>query len=262
MRFSDLYDKKYLLKCLLWFGIVFGLMRVTGGAGFVIVIPMVFYCALARKSEALLFWLLVSCCALIINPHLVPKGSAFGWMQRFMMVFLGCVMSANVMSMPLHSVLRPYAGMLFYILFMALSSLQGWNPTISYLKLFLFTLIYFSYVGVANQVGIDPRVSSRRIRSIMLSAAILLILGSVVLIPFPGLSQLSASDFAEFGFVDLSKVKSLFMGITNHSQCLGPIVSVLSIILLGDLLLSCRLWRLLLRSSLLQFLFYLQRNHK
>ena len=192
MKFSELYDKKYLFRCLMWFGIVLGLMRVTGGAGFAIVIPMVLYCALARRTEELLFWLLMTVCVLIVNPYIVPKGGGFGYMQRGLALFLGLAMAANVMSYPMHGVLRPYAGMFFYILFMALSSAQGWNPKISYLKLVLFSLIYFAYLGVSNQVGINPQVSSRKIRSVVLSVAILFILGSVALVPFPGLSQLRA----------------------------------------------------------------------
>ena len=237
--FSDLYDKKYLFKCLLWFGIVFGLMRATGGTGFAIVIPMVLYCALARKTEALLFWLLVAICALIVNPYIVPKGGLFGWMQRGLMLFLGSVMVFNVMAYPMHGAIRPYAGMMFYIVVMILSSMQGWNPKISFLKLLLFSLIYFTYFGISNQVGINPQVSSRKIRSVMLSVAILFIIGSVVLVPFPTLSQLKAEDI-EFGRIDLSTATSLFMGMTNHSQCLGPIISVISTVLLGDMLFSIR----------------------
>ena len=248
--FSDLYDKKYLFKCLLWLGIVFGLMRVTGGAGFAIVIPMVLYCALARRTEALLFWMLVAVCSIIVNPHIVMKGGGYAWMQRGLMLFLGLVMTAHVMSYPMHGAMRPYAGMLFYIMFMAISSIQGWNPKISYLKLFLFLLIYFAYFGVSNQVGINPQVSSRKIRSVMLSIAILFIFGSIALVPFPGLSQLKASDF-EAGKVDLSNFTSLFMGMTNHSQCLGPVVSAASVVLLGDFLFSIKKVDLLYMSMLL-----------
>lgn len=242
--FSDLYDKKYLFKCLLWLGIVFGLMRATGGAGFAIVIPIVMYCALARRTESLLFWLLVAVCSLIVNPHIVPKGGGFAFMQRGLMLFLGCVMSVNVMAYPMHGAIRPYAGMLFYIVVMMLSSAQGWNPKISYLKLMLFSLIYFAYVGVSNQVGINPQVSSRKIRSVMLSIAVLIVLGSIALVPLPGLSQMKAEDF-ELGKVDLSAFTSLFMGMANHSQCLGPIISTLSVVLLGDLLFSIKKFDLL-----------------
>lgn len=237
--FSDLYDKKYLFKCLFWLAATFGLMRVTGGAGFAIVIPMVLYSFLTRKTESLLFWLLVAVCSLIVNPHIVMKGGGFAWMQRGLMLFLGAVMAVNVMAYPMHKAIRPYAGMLFYILFMILSSMQGWNPKISFLKLLLFSLIYFAYFGVSNQVGINPNVSSRKIRSVMLSIAILFIFGSMALVPFPGLSQLKAEDF-EAGTVDLSSYVSLFMGMTNHSQCLGPVVSAASVVLLGDLLFSIK----------------------
>ena len=237
--FSNLYDKQYLLACLVWLGIVFGLMRVTNGAGFAIVIPIVLYCTLSRKVEALLFWLLVSVCCIIVNPHLVPKGMGFAWMQRGLMLFLGSIMAVNVMSYPIHSAMRPYAGMLFYILFMALSSAQGWCPLVSYLKLLLFSLIYFSYFGVSNQIGINLQVSSKKIRSVMLSVAILFVLGSIALVPFPEISQLKAEDF-ELGRVDLSNFTSLFTGMTNHSQCLGPVVSSISVIILGDLLFSIK----------------------
>ena len=142
--FSDLYDRKYLFKCLLWLGLVFGLMKATGGAGFARVIPMVFYSLIARKTEALLFWLLIAVCSLIVNPNLVAKGGGFAWMQRGLMVVLGGVMAVNVMAYPIHSVLHPFSGMIVYILFMAFSSSQGWCPVISYLKLLLFTLIYFA----------------------------------------------------------------------------------------------------------------------
>lgn len=237
--FSSLYDKKYLFKCLFGFAITFGLMRVTGGAGFAIVIPMVLYSFLAKKTESLFFWLLVAVCAIIVNPNLVMKGGGFAWMQRGLMVGLGCVMAINVMAYKMHNAIRPFAGMIVYVIFMAFSSWQGWNPTISYLKLLLFFLIYFSYFGVANQVGINPRVSSTKIRSIMLSVAVLFVLGSMALVPFPGLSQMKASDF-EAGIVDLSSYTSLFMGMTNHSQCFGPVISVISVALMGDLLFSIK----------------------
>ena len=237
--FSDLYDRKYLYKCLMWLGITFGLMKVTGGAGFAIVIPMVFYALIARKTETLLFWLLVAVSALIINPNLVAKGGGFAWMQRGLMVALGGVMAFNVMSYPMHAAVRPFSGMIVYILFMMLSSAQGWCPLISYLKLLLFTLIYFSYFGVANQVGINPRVSSRKIRSVMLSFAILFVLGSVALLPFPGLTQMKAEAFEQAVAARLD-VTSLYIGMANHAQCLGPVVSCISVILFADLLFSIK----------------------
>lgn len=238
MNSSEMYDKKYLYKCLLWVFVVFGLMRVTGGAGFAIVIPMVIFSALTRKMEALLFWLLVAVSTVVANPHVVYKSGGFAFMQRGVMVFLGCVMSVSVMSYPLHGVIRQYTWMLSYILYMVLPSLVGWNPKISFLKLILFTLVYCSYVGVANQVGVNPQVSTRRIRSVMLAMAIVFILGSVALVPFPGLGQMHPEDYQ--GQADMPSFTSLFMGMSSQPQCLGPLVSMVSVVLLGDLLFSIK----------------------
>ena len=237
--FSTLYDKKYLFQCLVWLGIVFGLMRVTGGAGFAIVIPMILYCILAQRTESLLFWLLVAVSSIIINPYIVMKAGGFPWMQRGVMLMLGFFMAINVVTHPMHYAIRPYAGMFFYIVFMALSSASGWCPIISYLKLILFSLVYFAYLGVSSQVAIRASVSSRRIRSVMLSIVILFVFGSVALIPFPGLSQIKAEDIMQ-GKIDMSSFLSLFMGMTNHSQCLGPVVSSVSVIIFGDLLFSIK----------------------
>lgn len=239
--FSDLYDRKHLIQCLIWFAVVFGLMKVTAGAGFAIVVPMVFFGLLTRKTEMLFFWLLVAVCSIIVNGHIVTKGLVFSWTQRGLMVSLGLCMALNVLTYPKHRVMKPYLGMLLYIVFMFVPSLVGWCPKISFLKLILFTIIYFSYFGVANQVGINPQVSSRRIRSIMLTVALLFTAGSVAVLPFPVLSQLQAQDFLEHGG-SLEGMTSLFMGMTNHSQCLGPVVSSIAVIVFADLLFSIKKW--------------------
>lgn len=243
-HFSNLYDRKYLFRCLLSMALVFGLMKMTGGAGFVVVVPLVYYGLIVRKTEALFFWLVIAICAIIVNPYVVPKGTVFAWTQRILMVTLGFSMTLNVLSHPKHSVMTPYLGIMAYLGVMFFSSLQGWCPKISILKLILFTLIYFAYFGVANLVGVNPQVSSKKIRSVMLSVALLFTVGSIMLLPFPGLSQLKAVDIlAHGGSVEaLESMQSLFMGMTNHSQCLGPVVSSISVIVFADLLFSIRKW--------------------
>ena len=217
--------------------VVFGLMRITDGAGYLMVMPLTFWALISRRVELLFFWLLMSVCVVIANPNIIPKGAVFAWSQRGLMLGLGLCMALNVLAFPKHAAMKPYLGIMFYIAFMAFSSAQGWCPTISYLKLILFTVIFFSYFGVANQVGINPNVSSRRIRSIMLAVAILFVLGSMALIPFPGLSQMKQEAFLNNPFL-----LSLFMGMTNHSQCLGPVVSSISVVVFSDLLFSIKRW--------------------
>ena len=235
--FSHLYDRKYLVRCLVSFALVFGLMNVTKGAGFAVAALFVFYGLMNRKTEMLFFWLLVAICAIIINPNVVVKGSIFAWTQRGLMVALGACMTIQVLAYPAHKVMKPFLGMFAYLFVAAISSLIGWCPAISFLKLVLFILIYCAYFGVANQIGINPRVSSRRIRSVMLAVAILFTVGSMALVPFPGLSQLRGEEVK-----NLTEYTSLFMGMTNHSQCLGPVVSSIAVVVFADLLFSIRKW--------------------
>ena len=219
---------------------LFGLMKVTNGSGFVVVIPIVIWGLIARKTESLFFWLLMSVCAIIANGYIIPKNAVFAWSQRSLMLGLGTCMAINVMVYPKHIVMKPYLGILFYIVFMFFSSAQGWCPPISFLKLILFTVVYFSYFGVANQVGINPQVSTKRVRSVMLAVSILFVFGSVAVIPFPSLSQLRHEDFVDNPFT-----LSLFIGMTNHSQCLGPVVSTISVVVFSDLLFAVKKWDVL-----------------
>lgn len=151
-------------------------------------------------------------------------------------------MAIQVIGAKKHRVMRPFLIIFAYILVMSVSSAQGWCPMISFMKLFLFSLIYFAYFGVSNKVGIDAKVSTKRIRSIMLVFASYFVLGSIALLPFPGLSQLDARTILEMGgsLEDLKERVSLFMGMTTHSQSLGPIISMIAVILLSDLLFSIK----------------------
>ena len=235
--FSDLYDRKYLVQCLLSFALVFGLMKGTGGAGFGVAALFVIYGLLNRKLELLFFWLLVAICAIIINPNVVTKGGIFALEQRGLMVSLGLCMAAQMLSSASHRVMKPYLGMFAYLAVALFSSFQGWCPQISLMKLFLFFLIYCAYFGVTNQVGMSNRVSTRKIRSVMLSVAILFTFGSIALVPFPGLSQLKGDEVK-----NAVEFTSLFMGMTNHSQCLGPTISSIAVVVFADLLFSIKKW--------------------
>ena len=237
MRFASLYDKKHLMSCLGWMVVVCLLMGQTKGAGIAIAIPMIFYGMIARRTVILFFWTLMLICSVVINYNFAPKGMAFTVIQRGSLVALGCYFMVNLISRPKNRLVKLFLFLYVYIFYMCLSSLQGWNPFISYLKLILFTLIYASLVSVANRVGRDRMTSSREIRSVMLAIAVFFVLGSMILVPFPQYSQMRAEDF-----LDNPMTVSLYMGMANHSQSLGPLVSSIAVIVFADLLFSIKRW--------------------
>ncbi len=68
-----IYDKKIFWKCLsVLIGIVV-LMKVTGGAGFVIVVPFAFAAFFRKKPDAVFFWVMVTISMLMGNQNLMPK---------------------------------------------------------------------------------------------------------------------------------------------------------------------------------------------
>lgn len=214
-------------------------MKVSSGALFVAFVPVIMASMFQKKTEKLLFWLLLSISVVIINYHIAPKGSLFALTQRVLMVTIGVCMAAQVFGHKTHKFLSPFMSMMLYILFMGVTSMMGWCWLVSELKLFLFMVIFFSFLGAVNQLGYDERVSSSRIRSIMLSFAIFFIFGSMALIPFPGITQMQAEAFLEAEALGI-ELKSLYCGLTNHSQCLGPVISAAGIVVMGDMLFSVK----------------------
>ncbi len=74
-----------------------------------------------------------------------------------------------------------------------------------------------------------------KLRSMVLSVAIFFIVGSIALIPFPGISYMSPEDL-----LNGSDGVSLFTGMTWHSQFLGPLIIAFFVFLLADLIFNIR----------------------
>ena len=111
------------------------------------------------------------------------------------------------------------------------------------MKLILFIPIYMALYGIANEITASSRVNAKAIRSAILSIVCMIVYGSSLMIPFPSISQLNASmmDSASLAQM-LAEDKSLFMGITNQSQALGPMLGVMLSVVFGDLVFSVKRW--------------------
>ena len=113
-------------------------------------------------------------------------------------------------------------------------------PLLSYLKLLLFAVMYLGFYSVANAAATRRGVRVEKLRSVFLSFAVFFMLGSVCLIPFPGLGTMSAEAFyRHFGYYPEG---GLFMGMALHSQSLGGMAAAFAAILLADMLFSLRRW--------------------
>lgn len=236
------FDKKFLIWCLTLLVVGVLLLKVSSGAAFALMIPLMLWAIGTNKSEYLFFFLLMTVVYMTGNHKIISKNGVFWLCERGMMLMLALVMSVQIIGRRNSRLIAPLMTLLIFLAYMIIPSMVGWSPLISGLKLYMFTSVYLAYYGIANRVIMDERYNIYRIRSVMLAYAAFLLVGSVLLIPFPGIGQMSpyemsaedlAAHLADGG-------TSLFMGMTSHSQLMGPLTAIVGVMVLGDFLFSMR----------------------
>lgn len=235
-----IWDKRSLKTDLAFFGVMMFAMYLTQGSGFALVWLMALAALMSNNHERLLLVMVLTVAALVGNSNLLPKGVAFHVEQKSLIMFLAVALTAKNTSIRRHSPLvKPFLLLMPYLAWMAMISMQGWNPTISYLKIILFLSFFFAFYGIADAVISGRRVPSAKVRSVFLSLCVFAIVGSVALIPFPGISQMGAEDLVE-ALKSGIQIKSLFKGMMFHSQALGPLMAMLFVAVLSDYVFTAR----------------------
>lgn len=234
-----IYDKKFFLKtCAILIGMLV-FMKVSGGYGYLVILPFAFASFIMRKYEMTLFWLVITIAMLMGNHYLMPKNNIMLLGQRIMIMIFGILMVAQLASKVKSPCLKPYSLIYIYMVYMLIPSFSGWSALISVLKIILFLLVYTAYLGVTNEVAKSSKSSIQKLRSMMLAVAAFYIIGSVMLIPFPAIGQLTGLEYMD-AVKRTGQAVSLFKGMTLHSQALGPIITTFAVFLLADWTLSVR----------------------
>lgn len=247
MQSNSIYDSKALAKYLIIIGIFTGLSYATKGYVF-IVLPFFVFSALAkRKLVDLMFWVMLLSFTGVANPYLFPKTPITFVIARLSLCVVSLILMLRTIGRKDAKIVAPLAGIFVYIAWEAIISAQGFDPIVSYLKIILFTPIYLAFYSVANEVVTSIGVDGRALRSAILAMACFVVFGSFALWPFPGVSQLmvrSIDDIAQISQM-VAEGHSLFMGVTNHSQALGPVLGVFLTVIFGDLVFAIKKYNLL-----------------
>lgn len=234
------YDKRALGWGL--FGILFFtlVMKFTGEAGFLLVLPLILI-GFGKNRTVLLTWcILLTTVLTMTNPFFAPKGMIFSTTAKVVYLLVGGIMTLQVIGLKKSKVTTPLLSLLMYIAYMYLVSQQGWMPLISTLKLTLFLITFLAFYSVGTAAATRISMRPEALRSVFLSFACFLIFGSIALIPFPSISLMRVEAFfLQYGYYPEG---SLFMGMMNHSQALGPIAVFCAIFLLADWLFSVKKW--------------------
>ena len=205
-------------------GIFIGLMTLFG----------IYWAFQGKVGKAFGLYLMIAF-MIVLNPNILPKdGMFFGILARFGPLLIGMtLMSKGLLSKNRYRL--PFGGLVVFLAVAAISSAWGWAPFVSYLKLINFTVFLFGiWIGAQGFQGNLNEIMT--LRAVLLALATFLILGSAVLIPFPGISTLNAlRQFNEVDNVQLlneimrehieSGGMTLFCGVTFQSQTLAPLLS-------------------------------------
>lgn len=234
------YNRKWLIWCLIGLMAMCGAMKATGGAGFVLILPLILVGFGKNRPELLLYSILMTAVLTVTNSAVAPKDIVFSIAARSVFLLIGGALVLQTVGQRVPRALSPLLGLMPYLAYMAIVSSVGWQPLISYLKLILFTVIFFAFFSVSHQVMKRRTAEVACLRSVILSFAVFMLVGSTILIAFPAIGMMRVMDFyLQYGYVPEG---SLFMGMTIHSQCLGPTVALFAVLLLADMLFSLRRW--------------------
>lgn len=179
-----------------------------------------------------------------LNPLLLPANSSvFGYLVRFGPLAIGLALMLKGGGLRGQS--RVPLGMLvLYLGGSMVSSMNGWAPVVSYLKLanfFVFILGFWFGLHTLNydQGGINY------LRASFLAFSAFLIIGSALLLPFPGISTLSGMQLAlregnveaaNAAMASVDGAVPLFCGVTRQSQFFAPLCAATISWLIADML--------------------------
>ena len=231
MNNLDIYKQTF--KMLMFTVLSILLARATSNYILPLYVAAGLICVLTNKlGWALVFYVLFPF-YVILNPGVLPKvGSITGLSLRAGPLLIGLMLAFTSMSRQGHHRL-PFIMIVPFMMVAIVSSVDGWAPMVSMLKIINFSVfllgIWFGTQNLQHR-PMDLFV----LRAFFLSLAFLIIIGSVLLWPFPTISFATSLQYAlREGGVELAEevyqymqeegMKALFCGITNQSQALAPL---------------------------------------
>lgn len=226
------YEKKDVLRYLM---ITIGFcaaMKFAGGVGFLFLVPFALSALLRGKSVSLVWCLLLANTTLAMNGYFTPKDLLFGITHRALLGVIGIYGALLFLASKQSKYIKPLMGILPFIFYMIIPSVNGWEPTISLLKLFLFFTVYMALAFVGNKSISDNRFDICKLRAMLIALAIFFIIGSVLVAPFSSISSMNALEILESG----REFTSLYKGMCNHSQTLGMVMAFWIVFLFADMI--------------------------
>ena len=251
--FKDTNIYKATLRMFFFVCLMIGLCRLTRGYIMPIYTLVGVCCAFGNHlGWALVFYVMMPF-FVILNPALVGnESSLYGLSIRLGPLLIGLILAMQGASREGQHRL-PLFGIVPFLMAAAISSVDGWAPSISFAKLVNFSVFILGIWFGTQNLQQRPK-DVLLLRSYYLAMATLLVFGSVVTIAIPSIGYATSLSMAlREGGVELAKetlrrmqadsMMTLFCGITNHSQALATLLPMAVGFALSDMLLLERRFR-------------------
>ena len=217
------------------------LNRVSGGWGLLVLVLLSMSFIARRKMGAVALCYTFLTFIINLNSSLVGGVNSLAYRISFVLM-TALVVVQGAQRRGTHTV--PLIMIYPFLLVCVISSMHGYCPVVSYLKLLNFVLFLFGMHFVTRNLHHYPD-QIQTIRLGFQAFAVLLIAGSIAVMPFPaiGYSMMVGkwnvdSYYASTLLNDaIYSGRALYSGVTNHSQALAPFVVCISAWLLCDMLL-------------------------
>lgn len=204
-----------------------------------------FFVAIKGRNGYVIAVMLFVISCVMLNPYVLPRDANFGRIAKVTVLLIPLLMVVGGRGTQSDEKL-PLTTMTLFLAVAFLSSMHGWVPLISYLKIVNFGVFMFGLYLVSR--GLDRKPEDIFfVRAFILALTALFVYGSLVALAFPGVAYYTSlkgavdaegMGYAEDVFYNLSADgMTLFSGITIHSQFLGPALACLAGVLLADMLL-------------------------
>ena len=252
MNNLDIYKQTF--KMLMFTVLSILLARVTRNYILPLYVAAGLICVLTNKLGWALVLYVLFPFYVILNPGVLPKvGSITGISLRAGPLLIGLMLAFTSMSRKGHHRL-PFIMMVPFMMVCIVSSVDGWAPMVSMLKIVNFSVFLLGLWFGTQNLQHRPKDLSV-LRSFFLALAFLLVFGSLILWPFPSISFATSLQYALMeGGVELAEevyqymqeegMRALFCGITNQSQALAPLTACAFAFTACDMLFVERKFRL------------------
>lgn len=205
--------------------------RFSAGGGVMLLILLSAFYALSGKIGWFMVIYMMIPFLTEMNAELVGRGVLFHYGARiavFSSTFLLLIRFASAKG---HRSL-PIGGMFIYLACVTISSMQGYCPPVSYLKLINYSVFMLGLYFGGRMMSEDMR-DLNCMRAALLAFAVFMVFGSIFMYLIPSIGYMSTSSLAAQGYSEKQIAEqlsegglNLFRGVANHSQTLAGMLVV------------------------------------